>query len=201
MDRDVTAQELVRGVELGTNEAHKLTLPNPLANPAWGCESARGGQDVELSVGAADLPNSAEVKFTIWEHDADGGHDHIAEVIASVTDGRAVATWTYETVEDLDDTPTDLDKALGFPLPEFFFAASWRGFQVVCEKLLRYQDYLDISVLDGDGKPYANQDYSLRCGNLVKQGNTGSEGVIRVSDVPPGHVAVRFMSGLQLEFE
>jgi hypothetical protein len=201
LEQRVTAKQLLRGVSVRTDEAHRLIVPNPLEDPSWSCESARTGDEVELKVKAEGLPDGTPVQFTIMESDADGQHDRVEAVTANVEGGKATASWAYRAIKDLDDEPTELDKALGFPLPEFFFIACWGGFEAKCEDILKFSDFIHVTVKDDKGEPYRDQEYQLRCGNLVRKGNTGPDGVIECKDVPPGLVAVRFTSGKFLTIE
>jgi len=95
-----------------------------ISNLAWDKQEA-GREDVlTLSADVEGVRDHTEVALLIYEYDADGAHDKIAQLSAGVMDKRIEVQWEYEYHEDTDEVPTqeEMEKyGREYNPPEYFF--------------------------------------------------------------------------------
>lgn len=168
-----------------------------VANMRWSAEEARRGDILTLSADVSGCKDNTEGKVTIYEYDADGVHDRIVEIPATVVENKIELEWEYEYHEDTDEIPTEeelQEYGSGYNPPEYFFVIEIAGQKFGREqesKLLTFKDFLEIQVLDADGTPLADRDYVLTLPDgTTEEGKTDADGYIRKEDVPPGECQI-----------
>lgn len=154
-----------------------------IRNARWDRKEARRGDVVKLLADTENIPDSTEVKVSIFEHDADEAHDLVAELAAPVKSNKVELEWEYEFHEDTDDISTDEESEKGYSPPEYFFKVSLGPLWTKSE-LLQFKDWLEISFPGGAGAEFV---LHLADGK-EKRGKFDDEGMARVEDLPPGPV-------------
>ena len=141
------------------------------------------------------------MKVNIYEYDDDGGHDLIVSLPAVVEDKKISLDWEYEYHEDTDAIPTEeeLKKYGGkYNPPEYFFTVKIDNIELGLEqesKLLNFKDWIEFELLDDRGNPIKDTDYvALLPDGSEKKGKTDENGLIKLTDVPPGKVDIQFPS-------
>lgn len=173
--------------------------PIEVTNMKWSASEARRGDILTLSATVKGVPDRTDVKVYILEYDADGGHDKIAELPATVDKNKLELKWEYEYHEDVDEIPTkeEMQKyGKSYNPPEYFFVVEVFGAkfgQKQESKLLLFKDYIDIVLTNQNGTPIPDHDYVLympdgsqRKGKLDKTGRAVER------NVPPGDFRVEF---------
>ncbi len=173
--------------------------PIEVTNMKWSVPEARRGDIVTLSATVKGAPDKTEAKVYIMEYDADGGHDKIAELKATVDQNKLELKWEYEYFEDTDEVPTQEEMqryGKSYSPPEYFFVVEVMGLKFGKKqesKLLLFKDYVDIVLTTQSGTPIPDEDYVLympdgsqRKGKLDKTGRAVEK------DVPPGDFRVEF---------
>jgi hypothetical protein len=171
----------------------RLIPPRIITNARWGQEAARRGDIVKLMADTEGISDETEVMVSIYEHDQDGEHDFITKFPIMVKQNKIEAEWEYEYHEDTDEISTqeELDEYGGkYNPPEYFFVINVDG-QVFFEKqesgLLRFNDRIEIELLDDSGSPVASAKYViiLADGSEI-EGQLDGDGRAVIEDVPPG---------------
>ena len=183
-----------------TGESNRIpvVLPPIAEDMSWGQEEARRGDVLTLSARIRNVPNRTDVLVRIYEYDRDSVHDLITELPTRVEDGRIEVRWEYEYHEDTDELPTDeelQEYGDSYNPPEYFFTIYVDGFELGREEqdsgLLLFQDYLELEMVDGNGAPMANRDYTLHLPDgSTRDGTLDDQGRAREDDVPPGRTTV-----------
>ncbi|MDX9857480.1 MAG: carboxypeptidase-like regulatory domain-containing protein [candidate division Zixibacteria bacterium] len=165
----------------------------------WSATEARRGDIVTLSARVVGIDDGKDVRVAIYEYDSDGSHDRITEIPATVKDGKVEITWEYEYHEDTDEIPTEQERqryGRAYNPPEYFFTIKVGGAEYGRKQesgLLVFKDFVDITLMDVDGKPVADAEYKLILPDgSERSGTLDGDGRARVEDVPPGRYRVTF---------
>ncbi len=181
----------------GESNRVPVVLPPIAEEMSWGQEEARRGDVLTLTARIRNIPNRTDVMVRIYEYDRDGVHDLITELATQVRDGRVEVRWEYEYHEDTDELPTDeelQEYGESYNPPEYFFTIYVDGFELGLEQdsgLLRFQDYLELEMIDGNGAPMAGRDYTLHLPDgSTRSGTLDDQGRAREENIPPGRTTV-----------
>ncbi|MFC1572763.1 hypothetical protein ACFL6M_04105 [Candidatus Eisenbacteria bacterium] len=181
---------------IGTSNVVPVRLLPKLENLEWSAKEARRGDLVTLLADVENVPDHSEATLTIFEHDANGAHDRIAELRASAEGGRIRCEWEYEYHEDTDEIPTqeEMEKHGGkYSYPEYFFTVKVGGLELgttVESGLLRFLDWVGFSAPAYDpGLPKATVELELPDG--TKKSGQIDEAHLRFEDIPPGPLRTR----------
>ena len=183
-------------------EAAKIPVyPQPKAkNMKWSTGEARRGEVLTLSADMEDVKDGTETKIIIYEFDADGGHDIITDMKATVRDSKIEAKWEYEYHEDTDELPTseEIEEYGGsYNPPEYFYTIKIGQFELGKENqdsgMLLFKDWLEIKMLDNNGEVVCDVKYKVTLPDgQTRDGTIGSEGFAREDDIPPGRCKIEF---------
>ncbi len=182
-------------------ESHKIPVyPAPVVtNMAWSAQEARRGDVVKLTADVDKVEAETKATVTILEYDQDGAHDKIVELPAVVKDKKIEIDWEYEYHEDVDELPTSEEVSrygASYNPPEYFFVIDINGFKSGAQQesgLLKFKDYIEISLMNSDGNPRADERYVLHLPDgSTKEGKLDARGKAREEGIPPGHVKVEF---------
>ena len=183
----------------GESEHIPAYPPIRVTNMKWSAKEARRGDTLTLSADIKGLPNEAELAVVIYEYDRDGRNDRITELPARVENGRVEIRWEYEYHEDTDEIPgqQELDRYGGqYNPPEYFFTIKAEGVEYGTEQesgLLKFKDWVNISLVNIRGEPVANKKYTLRTADGEERtGTLDGDGRVREENLPPGGVTITF---------
>jgi len=163
----------------------------------WGVEEAREGDAVPLCI-EGDLPEGAEVEFSIFENDEESTDEMIIEGLkTNVSGGKAEATWVYQYFEDEEDAP-EFEEISGhgpqfkgpgsYNPPEYYFVAKVANSEAR-SPVLNYKTTLDI---EPEGGGFSDEEFILYHSKGEVAG-TLSGGRLIAEDIPPGdyHYIIR----------
>lgn len=167
---------------------------------AWSEEEARSGDEVVLSAVVEGAREETPALVTIYEHDRDGDHDRVTEIETRVAGGRIEVRWEYAYHEDTDEILTQEEmEAYGgeYNPPEYFFTVTIEGLEFGYEDqdsgLLTFKSWVEIRLLDAEGEPVPQAEYTLILPNGEERtGTLDDNGEAREEDVPPGPCRVVF---------
>ena len=71
-----------------------------LSNARWSTDSAKVGDEVELTADVEGYEDGTPAVFEIWEKDIDGADDFIVQKKSQVENGKVKTEWEYEYHED-----------------------------------------------------------------------------------------------------
>jgi hypothetical protein len=191
----------------GTSNQIAAVPPILVTDLSWSAPEARRGDILTLKASVENLPDAAQVKVIIYEHDADGVHDKIVELPATVKNKKIELQWAYEYHEDTDEIPSEADLqryGRNYNPPEYFFTVKVdkQEFGKKQESgLLLFKDWLEVRVLGRDGLPIANEHYILTLPDgTTREGNLDQDGRAMLEDLPPGpcRMSVPNVRGLEL---
>lgn len=184
----------------GESDRIPVAPPVEIKNLKWSAKEARRGEVLTLSAEVEKgIGPGEEVLITIWEYDAGGVHDKIAELPAIVKDSKTELQWEYEYHEDTDEIPTKEEKEEyggSYNPPEYFFTVNYHG--VVFgrkqeSRLLVFKDWFDIVLEDENGQLVPDAKYTLHLADgSTRDGTLDASGRAREEDIPPGAVRVEF---------
>ena len=108
---------------------------NPsISNPHWEDTSGRTitkalvGDEVFLCADTENIADGAGAKIRIVEKDDDGNDDFVADLSASVQDGKIRCKWKVVYMADDDDTDSQQElEEKGYTLPEYAFTVECSG--------------------------------------------------------------------------
>jgi hypothetical protein len=150
---------------------------------SWSVLRELVGETVELRVEAHGLEAGAKRTLRILEHDADGKHDPVGEVEASVgEDGLLSAEWRCRQVTDDDDWNSRYElETSGRTWAEFFFEVDLPTGTIDSGKaedeLFRPYGQVGEQLLDAQGRPRVDVPYVLEFPDgSVEEGRTDAEG-------------------------
>jgi hypothetical protein len=183
----------------GTSNAVAIVPPIKVTDLSWSANEARRGDVLTLKASVENLPDAAQVKIIIYEYDQDGAHDKITEIPATVQSKKIELQWAYEYHEDTDEIPSEEEMqryGKNYNPPEYFFTVrvDKQEFGRKQESgLLEFKDWVEIKLLDDQGKAMGGVDYTLTLPDgTQRQGTLDENGYAREEDVPPGQIDVSF---------
>jgi hypothetical protein len=183
----------------GTSNQVAAVPPIVVTDMSWSAPEARRGDILTLKASVENLPDSAQVKVIIYEFDRDGAHDKIVELPATVQSKKIELQWAYEYHEDTDEIPSDADLqryGRGYNPPEYFFTVKVDRQEFGRKQesgLLEFKDWVEIELLDDEGKDMGGVDYTLTLPDgTERKGTLDENGYAREENVPPGQIDVSF---------
>jgi hypothetical protein len=183
----------------GTSNQVAVVPPIKVTDLSWSATEARRGDILTLKASVENLPDAAKVKIIIYEFDRDGANDKITEMPATVQSNKIELQWAYEYHEDTDEIPSDEEMqryGKNYNPPEYFFTVKVdkQEFGKKQESgLLEFKDWVEIKLLDDQGKAMSGVDYTLTLSDgTQRQGTLDENGYAREEDVPPGQIDVSF---------
>ena len=173
--------------------------PIDVTNMKWSVPEARRGDVLTLSATVKGVPDKTDVKVIILEYDADGVHDKITELPATVDKNKLEIKWEYEYHEDVDEIPTDeelMRYGKSYNPPEYFFVVEVAG-QAFGKKqesgLLLFKDYVEIVLASQNGTRIPDQDYVLYLPDgSQRKGKLDKAGQAMERNIPPGDIRIEF---------
>ena len=195
-----TAKLTKHGLDKKSNVLQVIP-PVKVTNMKWGQKEARRGDKVKLTGDIQGVPDGVEAEIRIYEYDQDGAHDFITKFPWRVKNKKIEAEWEYEYHEDTDEIPTDEEMqryGSNYNHPEYFFIIDVFGKRIGKKQesgLLRFKDWIEITMLDYDMNPMENHDYEILLPDgSKKKGKLDADGHAIIKDVPPGQIEVRSSS-------
>ena len=169
--------------------------PFRITNLKWNQKEARRGDLVKMTADTEGLEDGTEVMLSIFEHDQDGAHDFVTRFPAKLKGKKLDVEWEFEYHQDTDDIPTTEEmKPMGqqYADPEYFFVVRY-GRTEARSGLLRFRDWIEISLRGDDGRPIPDEEFVLYLPDgREKRGTLDTEGSAKVDDVPAGPYRVEF---------
>jgi len=171
--------------------------PIKVSKMKWSKTEARRGETLKLKADVKGVRDGTEAKVTIFEHDADGNHDKIAELAATIIGEKLELDWEYQYHEDTDEIPTqeEMEQYGGsYNPPEYFFVIEIHGHRFGEDQesgLLLFKDFIEIEFLDEDGQPIADANYAITFADgSTKSGSLDGSGYTKIDDAPPGRYII-----------
>lgn len=171
--------------------------PISVSKMKWSKADARRGDTLQLKAGVKGIREGTEAKVIIYEYDADGNHDKIAELAATIIGEKLELDWEYEYHEDTDEIPTqeELEQYGGsYNPPEYFFVIDIHGHRFGEDQesgLLKFKDFIEIEFVDEDGQPLKDAKYTITFADgSTKKGDLDGSGFARIDDAPPGRYTI-----------
>jgi hypothetical protein len=121
--------------------------------------------EVSLCFDVQNINNGQRIKITIWEHDEDNEHDHVADLTGTVENGQIAKIWKVVYTPDEDDGSTSAQelKEKGYTLPEYHFVAEYKGVVSGESPVLEVKDWVKKRLRDKSSNViFKNTKYTLR---------------------------------------
>ncbi len=174
---------------------------NPtITNPHW--ENADGnvikkalvGDEVCLCADVTDIADGASAKIKIVEKDNDGNDDFVAELGATVQEGKIRCKWKVVYMADDDDTDSQQElEEKGYTLPEYAFTVECDGTESKESGQLDVRGWIKTQLINKrTGEIMKNKDYKLKDenNNIIESGKTDLAGYIYVKNLKFGNYKI-----------
>jgi hypothetical protein len=149
--------------------------------------------EVSLCFDVQNINNGQRIKLTIWEHDEDNEHDHVADLTGTVENGQIAKTWKVVYTPDEDDGSTSAEelKEKGYTLPEYHFVAEYKGVESEQSPVLEVKGIIEHQVVDQRKQPVKNRKYIIITPTRkYLKGETDNNGFIHYTNVELGNYEV-----------
>jgi len=157
-----------------------------LFNATWSTNSANVGDEVTLNAQTEGYADGTKALVHIMKKDISGPDVLIEELESDVSGGKIEANWTYQA----DANKASSDKQ--YSSPEFYFNVFVED-EKIRSNTLNLQDFVEISLVDNEGNPIANEDYILRLSNgEIRKGKLDGNGYKKEEGVPPAGCEIEF---------
>jgi hypothetical protein len=176
-------------------EAEEAAKTPELINLRWEKDGKGTGEalvedKVFLCFDVRNINNGEGVKITVWEHDGDNEHDHVADLEGVVENGQVRKEWAVVYTEDNDDSASGKELAeQGYTLPEYHFVAEYNGTESGESPVLEVKGWVELILEDHQSKEsLVNRKYTIFLENGEKiegitdeKGNVNKTGLV-ISD-------------------
>lgn len=171
-----------------------------ITNPRWEnadnqtITKALVGDEVYLCADITDIADGASAKIKIVEKD-DDDDDFVADLSASVQDGKIRRKWKVVYTEDNDDTDSQKEmEEKGYTLPEYAFTVECDGTKSEESGQLDIMGWIKTQFRDRrTGKLIANRKYTIYLSDdTIKKGTTDSDGFVYEKDLKHGEYYIEF---------
>jgi uncharacterized Zn-binding protein involved in type VI secretion len=159
-----------------------------IVSAKWSKLSARDSETVKLRIEAVGFDSGSNVKFEIWEKNANKA-DSLIQTVENVPlqNDKAETSWQYTWSDN------QLSAVAGYSTPAFYFMAFVSG---IAQRsgLLSYKDYVELWLKDADDNPVANAKFRVFLSSgEVREGQLDSNGYKKLEKVPPGKWRAEFV--------
>ena len=170
-----------------TEESNAEEKNPSITNPRWEDENGKTitkalvGDEVFLCADVTDIADGATAKINIVEKDDDGNDDFVADLSASVQEGKIRRKWKVIYTEDNDDTDSRQElQEKGYTLPEYAFTVECEGTESEESGQLDVMGWIRTRILDKKNKrPVKNMPYKIYYDDGTKEtGTTDGEGYL-----------------------
>ena len=134
-----------------------------------------------LCADVTDIADRATATIKVIEKDDNGNDDFVAELSASVQDGKIRRKWKVVYTEDNDDTDSQKElEEKGYTLPEYAFTVECDGAESEESGQLDVRGWIRTRILDKKNKrPVKNTPYKIYYDDGTKEtGTTDGEGYL-----------------------
>ncbi len=152
-----------------------------IVSAKWSKNEARDSETVKLKAEAIGFDSGAEVKFEIWEKNANKA-DSLIQTIDNIrlNNDTAETSWQYAWSEN------QLGGVNGYSTPAFYFKVFIGGL-AQRSNILNYKDYVELWLKDAEENPVPNAKYRVFLSNgEIREGQLDSNGYKKIEKVPPG---------------
>lgn len=176
----------------------KVVLMN-VTDAKWSKSAEKVGESVDMEATVEGFEDGTEALIQIFKQDITGPDVLVDEVKTKVQGGKVKGTWTPEVPEEEDPDVlvppegemSSPDEPTGYSEPDFFFEVIV-GSCKTRSGLLNCEDYIEIEVVDEDGKALAGEEYILYLSNgEIRKGTLDGSGKLREEGIPPGFNKLR----------
>ena len=123
--------------------------------------------------------------FTIFEYDEARGSERVVELPGRVMDGHVEVAWEFGYFDDTAQIAGQQeleDYADRYAYPEYYFTVTYEGTAFGAEResgMLRFNDWQEITLVNEDGSPAANERYILHLADGEQREGSNRSGRVR----------------------
>ena len=175
--------------------------PAILANKiCWDRQVVKRGDEVVLTCQfESGVEDGEDASIIIYEHDPNSYDFKETSFQTTIQDNKVEATWAFDYYDDTAEIATHEElQPVGksYAHPQYFFVVVVDGVEIgdkMESGLLKFKDWLEVELLDGEGQPVPNQKYiyHLPDGNS-RNGTLDANGKAIERDIPPGSTYIEF---------
>lgn len=169
---------------------HEIKL-RAVTKAEWSAEEAAVGDKVKMIVETAGIDSGEKAELQIFIKDANFA-DHLFETIETKVDSDKIEEeWELAIDEKLFEAQ-DYKEKINYSSPYYYFVVQVAGLKQR-SKLLKFKDWMELELVDDDGKPAAKAGYKVFLPNgKIISGNLDDNGYAKVDKIPPGKIRVEY---------
>ncbi len=176
--------------------------PLEVSSMKWSKSEIRRDEEVKLTCNFTNgVEEGDKVTVIIYEYDNNGNHDVVVKIPTEIKNNKVELDWKFIYQDDTDDIPTEEElKKYGrhYNPPEYFFVVMVDNIPVGKNQesgLLKFKDNLTVELFSEDQSPVSGSECKFLLANGVEINySTDSNGFVRLNDIVPGPVTVKFPS-------
>ena len=158
----------------------------------WESDYARRKEKLILKGRTIGFGDGTPATLLVYKYDLAGSHKFIKQLTGSVKKNEVEVPWQFDYPDDVAELP---DKVAGdefYAAPEYFFELKVGG-KSARSGLVEFRDYIEVELVDEEGKVIPNAEYIAHFADGSKLGGMlDDEGTAKLIDVPPGNVYFSF---------
>ncbi len=171
----------------------------------WDKTEVHRGDLLKLSVQFVNPLPGAQAQMIIYEYDPDGHHEKFCSFPVEIQNDKIDVQWEFKFTYDVSQIASEQERrkyGKHYVPVEFFFIVVVDGVRVGEGQesgKVRFKDWVEIELNDDEGKPYANEKYTVTFADGTKvSGNLDTNGFARVDSHHPGAFDVEYPDLKQL---
>jgi uncharacterized Zn-binding protein involved in type VI secretion len=158
----------------------------------WSRTSARIGEKVKLSTDTEGFHDNEEGTISIYRRDLSRADTRVATLRARVKGNRLETEWEYPAEKKDKETSPSAVPSPGYSSPEYYFEVEV-GPCKTRSSFLYFEDFIELSANDQNGRALANEEYLLRLPDgSTRRGKLDAQGHKKEEKVPAGKYTVEF---------
>ena len=160
-----------------------------LHSAQWSTQEAEVGSSIDLSAESDGFESGTPATIEIWSRDIRGNDALIRCIETEVNNDSVEAQWQWELPER---EQSDIERLSYYSAAQFYFIVRVGPCRTRSD-FLRFQDRIELELLDENGEAASGQNYRLFLSTgEIREGTLDGNGCATEENVPPGRWAVEF---------
>ncbi|MFQ5498508.1 MAG: hypothetical protein ACE5FH_02445 [Candidatus Zixiibacteriota bacterium] len=157
----------------------------------WSVREAEVGQKVTMKVITAGIEDGTKATLDIYVRDLSFASQHLATICTEVRSDRIEQEWELTIDDKLLNLQDEKMETGRYSVPFYYFVVA---IDTLTERsgLLKYKDWLELTVKDEDGKALADKEYTVLFPNgKICTGTLDANGYVKIEKTPPGRMKLK----------
>jgi uncharacterized Zn-binding protein involved in type VI secretion len=153
-----------------------------LRNAQWAKSNANVGDRVKMTAEVDGFAPGTAAVFEVYRRDITGPDSGVVSLESTVQGNKVEAVWEYVLPQRLTEEET---KRTRYSSPEYYFDVVVGNLKAR-SGVLSYRDYLEIKLVEDNGKPIGNVKYRVYLADgTIKEGTLDANGYAKIDKIQP----------------